>query len=154
MVNVRFSLGKPIDFHLFKMSCLTCFVFSCVYCFFLKRWNYIKIFVLHEEAVFPPKLFFSQIDVININLSNSSSRQNRSCLWKRICLSENNVSKHAVEFLRRRGRGELLGLQPPRPHPNFLLSNNVLKEILFPLQFLNEELNSFYSYKKHRFGLL
>ena len=30
------SLGKPIDSHCFKMSCLTCLVFSCVYCFFLK----------------------------------------------------------------------------------------------------------------------
>ena len=39
---------KPIDSHWFKMSCLTCLIFSCVYCFFLKRWNYIKIFVLHE----------------------------------------------------------------------------------------------------------
>ena len=39
-----FSLGKAIDSHWFKMSCLTCLVLSCVYCFFLKRWNYIKIF--------------------------------------------------------------------------------------------------------------
>ena len=39
---------KPIDSHWFKMSCLTCLIFSCVYCFSLKRWNYIKIFVLHE----------------------------------------------------------------------------------------------------------
>ena len=42
------SLRKPKDFHWFKMSCLTCLAFSCVYCFFLKRWNYIEIFVLHE----------------------------------------------------------------------------------------------------------
>ena len=32
------SLRKPIDFHLFKRSCWTCLVFSCVYCFFLKWW--------------------------------------------------------------------------------------------------------------------
>ena len=30
-----FSLGKPIDSHWFKMSCLTCLIFSSVYCFFL-----------------------------------------------------------------------------------------------------------------------
>ena len=36
------------DFHWFKMPCLTYLVFSYVYCFFLKRWNCIKIFVLHE----------------------------------------------------------------------------------------------------------
>ena len=49
--NSPFSLEKPVDFHWFKMSCLTCLVFSCVYWFFLKRWNYIKIFVLHEKAI-------------------------------------------------------------------------------------------------------
>ena len=43
---------------------------------------------------------------------------------------------------------------PPSPYPNFLLSKNVLKDILFALKFLNEELNSFHIYKKHRFGLL
>ena len=37
------SLGKPIDFHWYKMSCLNCLIFSCVYCLFLKRWSYIKI---------------------------------------------------------------------------------------------------------------
>ena len=42
------SLGKPIDSHWLKMSCLNCLVFRCVYCFFLKRWNYVKTFVLHE----------------------------------------------------------------------------------------------------------
>ena len=36
------------------MSCLTCLVFNCVYCFFLKRWNYITTFVLHEQAVLLP----------------------------------------------------------------------------------------------------
>ena len=39
------------------MPCLTCLVFSYVYGFFLKQWYYIKIFVLHEEAVLLPKLF-------------------------------------------------------------------------------------------------
>ena len=38
--------------------------------------------------------------------------------------------------------------------PNVLLSKNVLKEILFTLQFLTEELNSIHSSKPHRFGLL
>ena len=37
------SLGKPIDSHWFKMSYLNCLIFSCVYCFFLKRWSYTKI---------------------------------------------------------------------------------------------------------------
>ena len=49
------SLGKLIDFHWFKMSSLTCLIFNCVYC--LKRWNYIKIFVLHEQAILLPKFF-------------------------------------------------------------------------------------------------
>ena len=41
----------------------------------------------------------------------------------------------STKFLQRRGgRGKLLRLQPP----NFLLSKNVLKEILFTLQFLNK----------------
>ena len=30
------GLRKPLNFHWFKMSCLTCLFFSCVYCFFLK----------------------------------------------------------------------------------------------------------------------
>ena len=46
--NQYLSLEKPVDSHWFKMSCLTCLFFSCIYCFFLKRWSYIKIFVLHE----------------------------------------------------------------------------------------------------------
>ena len=50
------------------------------------------------------------------------------------------------KYCRRVGRGGLLGLQPPPP--NFLLSKNVLKEILLTLQFLNKELNSFHSYSK------
>ena len=43
---------------------------------------------------------------------------------------------------------------PPQKKKKKLLSKNILKEILFTLKFLNEELNSFHSYKKHRFGLL
>ena len=39
---------KPIDSHWFKMSCLTCLIFGCIYCFYLKRWNYIKTFVVNE----------------------------------------------------------------------------------------------------------
>ena len=58
--------------------------------------------------------------------------------------------KSQKQLYRRGGKGELLGLQPP----NFLLSKNVLKEILFTLKFLNQELNSFHSYKKRRFALL
>ena len=45
--------------HWFKMPCLTCLVFSCVFCFFLKRWHYIKIFVLHEKAVHLLKCFLT-----------------------------------------------------------------------------------------------
>ena len=33
-----FSLRKAIDSHWLEMPCLTCLVFSCVYCFFLKLW--------------------------------------------------------------------------------------------------------------------
>ena len=51
------SLGKPINSNWFKMSCLAWLVLSCVYCFFLKRWNYIKILVLHEQAVLLPNFF-------------------------------------------------------------------------------------------------
>ena len=36
--KAQYSSEKPIGSHWFKMSCLTCLVFSCV-CF-LKRWNY------------------------------------------------------------------------------------------------------------------
>ena len=42
------SLRKPIDSYWFEMSCLIRLIFSCVYCFFLKRLNYIKVFLLHE----------------------------------------------------------------------------------------------------------
>ena len=43
-------LGKSIDSHWFKMSCLTCLFSSYVYCFFLKRWNYIKIWISRTSA--------------------------------------------------------------------------------------------------------
>ena len=66
------SLGKPIDSHLFKMSCLTCLIFSCVYCFSLKRWNYIKLFVLHELVVLLPKFFSHRLT------SQTSQKRNRS----------------------------------------------------------------------------
>ena len=46
--KVTKQFRKAIDSHWFKMLCLTCLVVSCVYCFFFKRWNYIKIFVLHK----------------------------------------------------------------------------------------------------------
>ena len=54
---------------------------------------------------------------------------------------------------RERQKSGAAGAAAPSP-PNFLLCKNVLKEILFTLQLLNEELNSFHSYKKHRFSLL
>ena len=57
-------LGKAIDSYWFKMSCLISLVFHCVYCFFLKRWNYIKIFVLHKLYFCKKNLL--QIDVINV----------------------------------------------------------------------------------------
>ena len=66
------SLGKPIDSYWFKMPGLTCLVFSCVYCFFLKRWNYIKIFVLHEYAVLLSKFFSCRLT------SWTSQKYNRS----------------------------------------------------------------------------
>ena len=54
----EFSLGKPIDFHLFKMSCLTCLVFSCVCCFFLKRWNYKKRYLFCMNKLYFCRNFF------------------------------------------------------------------------------------------------
>ena len=57
-------LGKAIDSYWFKMSCLISLVFHCVYCFFLKRWDYIKIFVLHKLYFCKKNLL--QIDVINV----------------------------------------------------------------------------------------
>ena len=36
------SLGKPIDSYWFKMSCLSCLVFICVHCFFLKMMKLYK----------------------------------------------------------------------------------------------------------------
>ena len=65
----RHSLGKPIDFHWFKISCLTCLVFSCVYCFFLKRWNYIKSKDTCSSWTNRTSagIFFSQIDVIKVS---------------------------------------------------------------------------------------
>ena len=58
-----------------------------------------------------------------------------------------------IRILQARRKRGAAGAAVPPPI-NFLLSKNVLKEILFTLQFLNEELNSFHSYKTHRFGLL
>ena len=54
------------------MSCLTWFIFSCVYCFFLKQWNYIKIFVLHEQAVLLQNFFSHRLT------SSTSQKYNRS----------------------------------------------------------------------------
>ena len=55
------------------------------------------------------------------------------------------VSK--VQARRKRGAA---GAAIPSPLPPTFC----LKEILFTLQFLNEEFNSFHSCKKHRFDLL
>ena len=41
------------------MSCLTCLVFNCVYCFFLKRLNYIKVFVLQNKPYFCRNFFLA-----------------------------------------------------------------------------------------------
>ena len=40
--EIIFSLGKPIDSYWFKMSCLSCLVFICVHCFFLKMMKLCK----------------------------------------------------------------------------------------------------------------
>ena len=40
------------------MSFLTCLDFSCVYCFFLKRWNYIKILLCMNKSYFVSSKFF------------------------------------------------------------------------------------------------
>ena len=53
----HFHMNSPITSHWFKMFYLNCLVFTCVYCFFLKRWNYIKIFALHEYAILLSKRF-------------------------------------------------------------------------------------------------
>ena len=72
------SLGKPINSHSYKMSGLNCLVFCCVYWFFLRRWNYIKIFVLQEKAVLLPKFFSCRLT------SSTSQKYNRSIviLWR------------------------------------------------------------------------
>ena len=44
---------------------LDLFRFSCVYCFFLKRWNYIKDFSAWISRT-PAEFILSQIDVINV----------------------------------------------------------------------------------------
>ena len=49
------------------MSCFTCLVFSCVYCFFLKRLNlYIDIYSAWISRT-SAQIFFSQLDVINVS---------------------------------------------------------------------------------------
>ena len=59
--SIHRSLEKSIDSHWLMMSHFSYSVFSCVYCFLLKRWNYIKRFVLHEEAVPLPKFFSNRL---------------------------------------------------------------------------------------------
>ena len=65
----------------FKMSCLTCFVFSCVFCFFLKRWHYIKIFVLHEKAVHLLKCFLTDWQQASQKYNRSIAILRRILIW-------------------------------------------------------------------------
>ena len=67
--------------HWFKMSCLTCFVFSCVFCFFLKRWHYIKIFVLHEKAVHLLKCFLTDWQQASQKYNRSIVILRRILIW-------------------------------------------------------------------------
>ena len=55
ILQKKLHIRKPIGSYWFKMSCLTCFVFSCVYCFFLKRWNLYKDICSAWWAVLLPK---------------------------------------------------------------------------------------------------
>ena len=43
-----------------KMFCLNCFVFSCIYSFFIKWWNSMPFFCMNKQTSAKP--FFSQID--------------------------------------------------------------------------------------------
>ena len=93
-----FFLVKAL-FHM--MSWLSC-MWRCIE--YNRYLNILFISVFHE---FIPEINENLSNPINnwstnlaLNLSNSISRQNRSCLYKRIRLSENSVSKRAVEFLK------------------------------------------------------
>ena len=68
-----FSLGKPIDSYWFKMSCLTCLIFNCIYCFFLKRWNYIKIFITFLDS--------TKLKIIWIKITTFFKRRVSIILW-------------------------------------------------------------------------
>ena len=52
------SLGKPIDSYWFKMSCLTCLVFSCVYCFFRKAMKFIQRYLFCMNKLYFCRNFF------------------------------------------------------------------------------------------------
>ena len=53
------------------------------------------------------------------------------------------LDSKVAQARRKRGAAVAAGPPPPAPPPNFLVSKNVLEEILFTLQFLNEKLKHF-----------
>ena len=61
------SLGKPIDSYWFKISCLSCLIFICAHCFFLKMMKLYKDICSAWISRTSAEIFFSQIDVINVS---------------------------------------------------------------------------------------
>ena len=67
MRKAYLSLVKPINSHWFKMSCCTCLVFSCVYCFFHKTMKWYKNICSAWISRTAGEIFSCQIDVINVS---------------------------------------------------------------------------------------
>ena len=61
------SLEKPIYSDWSEMSCFSCSVFSCVYCFFLKTMKLYKDICSAWMSRTSAEIFFSQIDAINVS---------------------------------------------------------------------------------------
>ena len=57
-LTAQFSLGKPIDSYLFKMSCLSCLVFICVYCVFIKTMRLYKDICSAWISMYFCRIFF------------------------------------------------------------------------------------------------
>ena len=70
------------------------------------------------------------------------------------CLFDGSRFSDICTIQARRKRGTAGAAAPLPAPPTPQAKYKCLKEILFTLQILNEELNSFHSYKTHRFGLL
>ena len=66
-----FSFGKPIDSYWFEMSCLSCLVFICVHCFFLKMMKLYK-------DICSAWISRTSADFFHILTSETSQKYNRS----------------------------------------------------------------------------